>query len=62
MVRININVLLFLILLNKTYIIFECEDIFKMEGKFYCLILFTCQKIYIYIYIYIYISKTKKRN
>ena len=56
MVRININVLLFLILLNKTYIIFECEDICKMEGKFYCLILFTCQKIYIYI------SKTKKRN
>ena len=33
MISLNIHILLFLILFNKIYIIFECKDIFKIEGK-----------------------------
>ena len=33
MIKININVLIFKILLNKAYIIFKYQDVFKMIGK-----------------------------
>ena len=33
MISLNINILIFLILFNKMYIIFKCEDIFKNWRK-----------------------------
>ena len=34
MIKININILIFKILLNKIYIIFKYQNIFKMIGIF----------------------------
>ena len=41
MIKININVLIFLILLNKIDIIFKCENIFKKRKKKFLLFNFT---------------------
>ena len=41
MIKININVLIFLILLNKIDIIFKCENVFKKRKKKFLLFNFT---------------------
>ena len=50
MIKININILIFLVLLNEICKIFKCEDIFNMKGKPYYLILFTWQKLHILLF------------
>ena len=50
MIKININILIFLVLLNEICKIFKCEDIFNMKGKPYDLILFTWQKLDILLF------------